>query len=132
MSTETTNDPRRRLGARGEQLAREHLLRAGYSLVECNFRCRIGELDIVAADSRALVFCEVKTRIAGGRTGPVGPLEAIGPAKQRRLRLLAREWLHRRSTSERPALALLRFDAIGITLDARGALVRLEHVEDAF
>lgn len=132
MSAEPANDPRRRVGARGEQLAREHLERAGYELVECNFRCRLGELDIVAADEHALVFCEVKTRIAGSRFGPVGPLEAIGPAKRRRLRLLAREWLHRRGTHGRPAVALLRFDAIGITVDARGSLVSLEHVEDAF
>ncbi len=100
--------------------------------MECNFRCRAGELDIVAADARALVFCEVKTRVAGSRVGPDGPLEAIGPAKQRRLRLLAREWLHERGPGGRPTLALLRFDAIGITVDARGALLSLEHVEDAF
>jgi len=126
-----TADPRRMLGALGERLAREHLERAGYEILECNFRCRLGELDIVATESRALVFCEVKTRVAGGRSGPAGPLDAIGPAKRRRLRLLAVEWL-RVPGSDRPYAPALRFDAIGVTVDRAGGLLALEHVEDAF
>lgn len=126
-----STDPRRRLGDRGEQLAREHLGRAGYAVVERNYRSRRGEIDIVAFGHGALVFCEVKTRVTGGRAGPAGPLEAIGAAKQRRLRLLAREWLSVRQGA-RPAAEVLRFDAIGVTLDAAGTLVALEHVEGAF
>ena len=124
-------DPRRRLGALGERLAREHLERAGYEILERNFRCRLGELDLVAASERALVFCEVKTRVAGGRSGPAGPLDAIGCAKRRRLRSLAGEWLdlHR---GDRPYRATLRFDAIGVTVNRAGGLLALEHVEDAF
>jgi putative endonuclease len=130
VSETTITDPRRRLGALGEGLAVEHLARAGYAILERNFRRREGELDIVCADGRALVFCEVKTRIAGGRSGPASPLEAIGPAKRRRLRLLARLWLGQRPAGPRPAE--MRFDAIGVVLDASGKLVALEHVEDAF
>lgn len=70
--------------------------------------------------------------MSGSRFGPESPLEAIGPDKQRRLRLLAREWLHQRGQGARPTRALLRFDAIGITVDSHGALIGLEHVEDAF
>ncbi len=66
-------DTRIALGGLGERLAREHLERAGYEMVERNFRCGAGELDVVAADARALVFCEVKTRVAGGGRGPGGP-----------------------------------------------------------
>ena len=84
-----TDDPRRGLGALGERLAGEHLERAGYEIVERNFRCAAGELDIVAADARALVFCEVKTRVSGTRAGPGAPLEAIGPRTRRRLRARA-------------------------------------------
>lgn len=124
-------DPRRRLGSLGERLAREHLERAGYEIVDRNYRCRLGELDIVAADRRALVFCEVKTRVAGGRTGPAGPLDAIGHAKRRRLRLLAREWLRTRS-GDGPHPPSMRFDAIGVTVDAAGLMLALDHVEDAF
>ena len=124
-------DPRRTLGALGERLAVQHLERAGYSIVERNWRCRLGELDIVAADATALVFCEVKTRVTGGRRGPPGPLDSIGVSKQRRLRLLAREWLRAR-TCDPPRRASLRFDAIGVTVDRRGALQALDHVENAF
>jgi putative endonuclease len=128
---EIGTDPRRALGERGERLAVVHLERAGYEVLARNWRCRHGELDIVAADRHALVFCEVKTRVAGGRSGPLGPLDAIGTRKRRRLRMLAREWLSARAGS-RPGRDRLRFDAIGVTLDRRGALVALEHVEDAF
>ena len=128
---DTGTDPRRALGQRGERLAAAHLQRAGYKLLARNWRCRHGELDIVAADRRALVFCEVKTRVAGGRSGPAAALDAIGTRKRRRLRMLAREWLAA-SAGSRPGRDELRFDAIGVTVDPRGALVALEHVEDAF
>jgi putative endonuclease len=121
-----------RLGARGEDIAAAHLRRAGYELVERNGRCgRIGELDIVARRDGSLVFCEVKTRVAGGTAGPDGPLEAIGPVKRRRLRRLAAEWLRTRPQGPRGPAAI-RFDAIGIVLDRQGRLLVLDHVEDAF
>jgi putative endonuclease len=91
----------------------------------------MGELDIVARADRCLVFCEVKTRVAGTIGGPDGPLDAIGPAKRRRLRRLAGEWLRTRS-GEAGGAPGIRFDAIGVTLDRGGALLLLDHVEDAF
>jgi len=127
-----STDPRRARGALGERLAEKHLSAAGYSVVERNFRTRYGELDLVAASSRALVFCEVKTRVEGSLRGPASPLEAIGRDKRRRLRLMAAQWLANRAGGDGPTPAVLRFDAIGITLTAAGALARLEHVEDAF
>src|SRR5919199_3498780 len=90
-----STDRRRDRGALGERIAAQHLERRGYRIVERNYRSRRGELDLVAADRRTLVFCEVKTRVAGGATGPATPLDAIGPAKRRRLRALAKEWLAR-------------------------------------
>jgi len=123
-------DRRRDRGALGERIAAEHLEHRGYWIVERNFRTRYGELDLVAADQRSIVFCEVKTRVAGGAAGPAGPLDAIGPRKCRRLRALAREWLA--TTSERPHRPDLRFDAIGVTLTPSGRLLALEHLEGAF
>jgi putative endonuclease len=125
-----SSDPRRARGERGEQIAAEHLEHRGYKIVARNARTRHGELDLIAADDRALVFCEVKTRVAGGSRGPSGPLEAIGPHKQRRLRALACEWLA--TTADRPRRVDLRFDAIGVTLSSRGDLIALEHLEAAF
>lgn len=128
----TAGNARIRLGAHGEDLACAHLERAGYALIERNGRCgRLGELDVVARSGRCLVFCEVKTRIAGTSAGPAGPLDAIGPAKRRRIRRLAAEWLRTRPQGGARA-AWIRFDAIGVVVDHRGELISLDHVEDAF
>lgn len=125
-----SSDLRRARGARGERIAAEHLEHRGYRIVARNARTRTGELDLVVADDRALVFCEVKTRVAHGTNGPSNPLDAIGALKQRRLRALAQEWLC--ATGDRPYRDILRFDAIGITLTPSGRLLALEHLEGAF
>ena len=113
-------------------MASQHLMRAGYKILATNFRTRYGELDLVAADSRCLVFCEVKTRIAGTRRGPAGPFDAIGPRKRAQVRAMAREWLVSGDASDRPRRPELRFDAIGVALSASGQLLALEHIEGAF
>jgi putative endonuclease len=125
-----STDPRRERGTRGEDIAAKHLERRGYRIVARNVRTRHGELDLVAVDDSALVFCEVKTRVAGGRSGPAGALEAIGPGKRRQVRALATHWLA--ATSERPHRSDIRFDAIGVTLAPGGRLLAVEHVEGAF
>jgi putative endonuclease len=127
----TRCDPRRQLGARGEELARRHLEARGFTVLDANFRTRHGELDLVAADRRHLVFCEVKSRMLTGPPGELGPFAAIGARKRRQLRLMAREWLARRD-SKGPWPPELRFDAIGIGFDREGRLLSLEHLEGAF
>lgn len=126
-----SSNPRRRVGALGERLAREHLEARGLEVIDANFRTRRGELDIVARDERFLVFCEVKTRVPRGDRGPLGPFAAISPRKRRQLRLMARQWLAARPIEgHRPPE--IRFDAIGVEVDPSGRLVKLEHLEDAF
>jgi putative endonuclease len=126
-------DRRRAWGELGERIAARHLVAQGYEILERNFRTRRGELDVIAADARCIVFCEVKTRVGPGRSGPLRGLDAIGPSKRRRLRALAGQWLRERPVgAARPARPRLRFDAIGVTLSPSGALVSLEHVPDAF
>ena len=125
-------DLRRRHGELGERIAADHLEHRGYSILARNFRTRYGELDLVAADERALVFCEVKTRIAGRSGGPAGPLDAIGPRKRYRLRRMATQWLAETPGGSRPRRRDLRFDAIGVMLTPAGRLLALEHLEDAF
>jgi len=128
--TGVATDPRQTLGQTGEQLACEHLERRGYTLLERNFRTRWGELDIVAFDGACtIIFCEVKTRRGGGRRA-VTPLESVHPRKRSQVRRMAGSWLAARR--ERPHVANLRFDAIGVTLDSAGALVELVHLEGAF
>ncbi len=121
-------DPRPHLGRLGEQLAVEHLIRRGFRIVERNYRTRWGELDIVAFDGRTLAFCEVKTRrlTAPGRS----PLESVHTLKRSKVRKMAGSWLIERT--DRPYANAVRFDAIGVTLDAAGRLLGLEHLEGAF
>ncbi len=83
-------NPKDALGRQGEQLAVEYLQRAGLRILDRNWRCAEGEIDIVAAERRALVVCEVKTR-SSVRYGT--PLEAITRQKRSRLRRLAIRWL---------------------------------------
>jgi putative endonuclease len=126
-------DVRRTRGSMGEQIAAEHLSEAGYEILDRNWRTRRGELDLIAADHDAIVFCEVKTRVAGGSSGPALALDAVGPAKRRRLRRLAMAWLHeRRDELGAPHRERLRFDAIGITISPGGRVLSLDHVVDAF
>ncbi|MFN8035704.1 MAG: YraN family protein [Acidimicrobiia bacterium] len=88
-------DGRRSLGAAGEEAVARHYESLGYRVVDRNWRCREGELDLVLERHGELVFCEVKTRssLAFG-----SPVEAITPAKQRRLRILTARWLQEHGT----------------------------------
>ncbi len=122
-----SDDLRHRLGRAGEDLAADHFQRLGYDVVARNHRTRFGELDLIAFDGTTLVFCEVKTRrVAAGAS----PWDALGKPKRRRVRAMAAAWLA--ETPGRPYAEELRFDAIGVMFDARGALVRLDHLEGAF
>jgi putative endonuclease len=120
-----STDPRHHLGAIGEQIAVEHLERLGYRIVARNHRTRFGELDIVALDGDALVFCEVKTRRGNGE-----PWDGLHSRKQGRVRKMAVSYLT--DVQDRPRAKDLRFDAIGVTIDPIGRLARLDHLEGAF
>lgn len=111
---------RGRLGASGERLAARVLEERGYRVVERNWRCPYGELDVIAEDGPELVFIEVKTR-RGTRMG--SPEEAITPAKRRHLLAAAQTYLAERGEEQRP----YRFDVVAIELGAGGkiASVRL-------
>ena len=82
---------RQSLGASGEQAACEHLARQGLTVLERNFRCRLGEIDIIAQDGEHLVFCEVKTRRESG----LHPFLSVTQRKQRKLRQLGLYYLSR-------------------------------------
>ncbi len=112
----------RAVGDRGEDLACAHLQALGWQVVERNWRCREGEIDVVARDPGGqLVFCEVKTR----RSTRLGlPVEAVGHAKARRLRVLAWAWLA--AQDERPGS--FRIDLIGV-LSEPGRSPRVEHLQ---
>lgn len=114
-----------RTGARGEEIARTHLEKGGYRILERNFRCKGGEVDIVARSPRdgCLVFVEVKTR-RGLTYGP--PQLAVTPFKQRQISKAALTWLSKNKLHDRTA----RFDVIAILLKEDGHA--LEHIVNAF
>jgi putative endonuclease len=101
------------LGAYGERLAARRLIGEGMVLVDRNWRCAQGELDLVLRDGEVLVFCEVKTRASAAYGHP---LEAISPAKCERLRRLALRWVEEHGA--RPDG--LRIDVVGVLLGERG------------
>ena len=124
MPTERT----KHLGRRGEELAAEHFVRLGYTVLARNHRTRWGELDLVLADESedTIVFCEVKSR----RLGSGDWRENLHERKRKQVRAMAAAWLT--EVTDRPRYAELRFDAIGVTHDERGELVRLDHLQAAF
>lgn len=101
------HDPRR-LGADGEDTVARWYVERGYTLLDRNWRCSDGELDLVVSIGELIVFCEVKTR-SSDRFG--SPFDAVGLTKQRRLRRLAGRWL-REAAPFRPDD--IRFDVAGV------------------
>lgn len=130
-----STDPRHTLGRRGEQFAAEHLHRLGFSPLGRNERTRYGEIDLIAFDGRTLVFAEVKSRRVDVRARPPQPAQHplvwLRPRQRIRLRKLATAWLADQKHI-RPTAHTIRFDAIGVMIDSRDRLVRLDHIEGAW
>lgn len=125
-------NPRAALGRYGEDVAARHLTSSGFALLARNWRCREGEIDILARDGDVLVVCEVKTR---RDVGFGTPLEAVTPAKAARLRRLAARWLaatrEARAADGGGGFADVRFDVVSVLLPRAGGPV-VEHVRGAF
>ncbi len=116
-------DPRRILGAAGEDLAAAWYEERGYEILERNWRRREGEIDLIVRRGRTVVFCEVKAR----RSDRFGSgAEAVRTAKQRRIRRLAARWLSELTPASGRARVEVRFDVVSITAGD------VEVIEDAF
>lgn len=117
-------DARLGLGRCGEDLACDLYAGLGFEVVDRNWRCRSGEIDVIVRRGDLVVFCEVKTR-RSGRFG--GPVAAVGAEKQRRLRRLAAGWLAER----RPGRVRVRFDVVSVIVRSAGT-PEVMHLPDAF
>lgn len=114
-------EARRALGEYGERLAARYCRDAGLEVLDRNWRCEVGEIDLVVRDGSCLVVCEVKTR-SGNAYG--GPVAAVTPAKAARLRRLAGCWIEAHPhTGTRD----VRIDVVAIERPRRGPAV-LEHL----
>ena len=122
--TSSATADRSRLGAHGEAVAARYLERRGLVVLDRNWRCRAGEIDLVATDGATVVIVEVKTRSG---TGYGGPAEAVTPRKLARLRRLAQLWL----AAHRVGWVEVRFDVIAV-LARPGAPVEVEHFPGVF
>jgi len=117
------NNAKQVLGKEGERVAEQYLRKKGYRLVERNYRCAVGEVDLIALDRRVIVFVEVKTRSGHGFGTP---LEAVQPRKQRKMIQAAQFFLTQKKLHQRDA----RFDVVGISWPGGQPVV--EHIENAF
>jgi putative endonuclease len=115
---------RQDVGARGEKLAVDHLKRRGYKIIQRNFRCREGEIDIIAQKGECLVFVEVRTKknIAFGT-----PEESVTLSKREKLISLANAYLQ---AYDKPPLSW-RIDVVAVELTPENRVSRLNHIENA-
>jgi putative endonuclease len=116
-------DQRQIFGQEGERIAERYLSKKGYRLVERNYRCPVGEVDLIVLDRRVIVFVEVKTR-RHERFGV--PLESVHTRKQQKMIKAALWFLSDHKLHERDA----RFDVVGISFGGQEPVV--EHIENAF
>lgn len=114
---------RQSVGKRGEELASAYLEKAGYKIIERNYRCVFGEIDIVAEDGAGIVFVEVKSR----RSSAYGPPQlAVGHRKQRKISMVALHYIEARSMQGRDA----RFDVVAVRF--QGSETSIELIKNAF
>ena len=119
---------RAKFGQWGERQARLYLEAEGYGVVAANFRCRAGEIDIVAIDGDELVFVEVKAR-RGGAYGQAE--ESISPVRAERLVVVAEEFLQSRSAFPYDSETPWRIDLVCVNLDSGGRLLNVNHIKHA-
>ena len=118
---ERGNNGRKQLGNWGESVAAHHLEAKGYTIVARNWRCRHGEIDLVAQAGEELVFVEVKTRRGRGFGTPE---EGVTPHKLQKLFELGQHYLLAHDLED----VAWRVDLVAVELDGRGKLLRCEHV----
>ncbi len=115
---------RRELGAIGEKLAKDFLKKKGYRIIETNFRCREGEIDIIARKKDYLVFVEVRAKTSAVFGSPE---ESVTSAKKERLIASALVYLN----SHQDLPSLWRIDFVAVELDQNGKATRIELIENA-
>ncbi|MBB3125862.1 putative endonuclease [Paenibacillus rhizosphaerae] len=121
-----TKDNRRQKGAAAEQAAADLLLSTGYRIRDRNWRCRSGELDVVAEDSGVIVFVEVRSRSAGSAFGTAA--ESVDFRKIRQVRSTAEVYLHAQRLENRE----VRFDVVAVELGRDLSIAAINHIQGAF
>jgi putative endonuclease len=115
---------RQRLGRSGEETIAKYLQKHGYKILVKNYRCKVGEIDIIAMDGPYLVFIEVKTRSGLGFGSPAS---SVNTRKQKQISRAAQYYLAEQQLFDSPA----RFDVVSI-LWADGKPMQIDHINNAF
>lgn len=110
------------LGLKGEEAAKRYLRKKGFKILDTNYQCRFGEIDIIAQKKETIVFCEVKTRSEGMLATPQ---ESVDYFKQQKIIKTAQIWLQAKGIDDCP----MRFDVLAIKMSA--TKVEIEHIENA-
>jgi putative endonuclease len=128
MSMETSGKSynRKQKGAAAEEAAVYYLSSQGYTIVERNWRCRSGEIDIIAEYERWLIFVEVRSRSGVLRQGT--PEESVDARKRNQVRHTAEVYLHRKGQGDR----LVSFDVISVLLNEDLTIASMAHIREAF
>ncbi len=117
------SNTRKKLGAWGEEVAKTHLEANGFKIISQNWRCRLGEADMIAEKNNVVSFVEVKTR-RGSSAGK--PEEAITPRKAQKMIQVALTWIGEHGHDDLD----WQLDLVAVELDAKGKLIRCEHFEN--
>lgn len=110
------------LGLKGEEAAKRYLRKKGFKILDTNYQCRFGEIDIIAQKKNTIVFCEVKTRSEGMLAQPQ---ESVDYFKQQKIIKTAQIWLNAKGIDDCP----MRFDVLAVKMTAIQA--EIEHIENA-
>ncbi len=126
LSSALAKNRRIAVGKAGEDAAVERLIQMGYTVEARNWRCKSGEIDLIALDGTTLVVVEVRSRTNPTRFGTA--VEAVTPRKCRQVRELATIYLKQR----RNAPQSIRFDVVAVTFRDDGTVLEIKHIEGAF
>ena len=111
-------------GKEGERFCASYFERLGYKIIDCNYHCRFGEIDVIAENEKSIVFAEVKTRskvcIAEAR-------EAVTFAKQKKIMLTALDFISKNNTGKQ-----IRFDVFEVLVNESGRIYKFRNIENAF
>ncbi|WP_010269618.1 YraN family protein [Paenibacillus senegalensis] len=126
MNIDMKKNARQLTGRIGEQAAERYLLLNGYEIVDRNWRCKTGEIDLIVSKPGLLIFVEVRSRHQGDSFGTAA--ESVDERKQRKVRHTAEFYLRRYNRTD----SAVRFDLITVELNARNQAVKLDHYRNAF
>lgn len=124
---EGMNSNTKKIGALGEEIAKHYLIQKGYVILDMNFRCKIGEIDIVAEKNKVLIFCEVKANFAS-YSSAFRPEVRVNPRKAEKLRRLAEMYIKMRNLSANQGFQI---DVLGVEIHKELKTARVSHTENA-